>query len=77
MSLSEVLTLDLVVISTRHKQRLLLMEVNSTDRAFMLIKSVNECPHAVIPELPSGKGPPSVLHDVTVSQLDSPRNSRV
>ena len=43
--------LDLVVISARHKKRLLLVEANATDRAIVLIKLVDQSAHAVVPQL--------------------------
>jgi hypothetical protein len=38
-------------LTSRDKQRLRLVEVDATDRAFMLIKAVNECAHPIIPQL--------------------------
>jgi len=43
--------LNLIVITSRDEQRLRLVEVDATDRAFMLIKAVNECAHPIIPQL--------------------------
>ena len=40
---------DLVIVSTRHKQGLCLVKVNSSDRAIVLFESINECPHTVVP----------------------------
>ena len=44
-------TLDLVVVTTRHKQGLGAVEVDATHRALMLIKPVDQCAHAVVPQL--------------------------
>ena len=41
--------LDLVVIATRHKQRLRLVEVNSSDWPIMLFEAVYKRSHAVVP----------------------------
>jgi hypothetical protein len=38
-------------LTSRNEQRLRLVEVDTTDRAFMLIKAVNECAHPIIPQL--------------------------
>lgn len=43
--------LDFVVITTGNKQWLIVMEMNSTDRTFMFVKLINECAHAIIPQL--------------------------
>ena len=43
--------LDLVVIAARHKQWLLLVKADATHRAIMLIKLVDQCTHAVVPQL--------------------------
>ena len=43
------LTLDLVVIASRNEQRLVLVEVHATDWAIMLVKSIDESPHAIVP----------------------------
>ena len=43
--------LDLVVITSRHKQRLLLVEVHPTHRSIMFIKLVQESAHSVVPQL--------------------------
>lgn len=41
--------LDLVVVPSRNKQRLRLMEVNTSYWPVMLFESVNECAHPVVP----------------------------
>lgn len=43
--------LDFVVISSRYKQRLLFVEINSSDGAIMLVKLVNQCAHPIVPQL--------------------------
>lgn len=45
--------LDLVVVPTGDKQRLGLVEVHSTDWTLMLIETINECAHTVVPQLRS------------------------
>jgi hypothetical protein len=40
---------DLVVVCTRHKERLGLVEVNATNWSIVLFKSVYERSHSVIP----------------------------
>ena len=45
--------LDLVIIPTRDKEGLCLVEVNTANRAIMLLKSVNQGAHAIIPQLDS------------------------
>lgn len=42
---------DLVIIASRHEQRLRLVEVNASNRAVVLLKAVYERAHAVIPQL--------------------------
>lgn len=44
-------TLDLVIITAGHKQGLGAVEVDATHRALMLIKPVDQCAHAVVPQL--------------------------
>lgn len=46
--------LDLVVITAGYEQGLGRVEVDASDRSIMFFESVNECPHAVIPQLDSG-----------------------
>jgi hypothetical protein len=41
--------LDLIVVSARDEEGLRLVEIDSADRAVMLLKSVDERPHTVIP----------------------------
>jgi hypothetical protein len=43
--------LNLVVIPSRDEERLRLMEMDAPNRTFMLIKSVNQCAHSIIPQL--------------------------
>jgi hypothetical protein len=43
--------LDFVIISSRHKERLLIMEADSTNWTIMFIKLVQECAHSVVPQL--------------------------
>jgi len=47
--------LDLVVITSRYEQGLGLVEVDTSDRSIVLLESVNQCSHAVIPQL-DGRG---------------------
>ncbi len=47
--------LDLVVVAARYEKRLCLVEVNPSDRAVMLLKSINQCSHTVVPELDCGR----------------------
>lgn len=46
--------LDLVVITAGHEQGLRRVEVNASDRTIMFFESIDECSHAVIPQLDSG-----------------------
>jgi hypothetical protein len=41
--------LNLVIISTRNKEGLCLVKVNSPNWAIMLLKPVNQCAHSVVP----------------------------
>jgi len=43
--------LDLVIISPGNEEGLCLVEVDSSNGTIMLLKSVNQCSHAVIPKL--------------------------
>lgn len=43
--------LDLVVIAARDEEGLCLVEIDSSNWAIMFFESVNERPHAVVPEL--------------------------
>jgi hypothetical protein len=43
--------LNLVVIPSRDEERLRLMEMDAPNGTFMLIESVNECAHSIIPQL--------------------------
>lgn len=47
--------LDLVVITAGHKQGLGRVKVDASDGAIVFFKSVNECSHAVVPQLNSGR----------------------
>lgn len=47
--------LDLIIVTARHEERLSLVEVNSSDRSIVLLKSVYESSHAVVPQL-DGRG---------------------
>lgn len=40
---------DLVVVSSRDEERLGLVKIDASYRSIMLLESVNESPHAVIP----------------------------
>ena len=46
--------LDLVIVSSRHKERLSLVEVDSSYRAIMLLKTIDQSAHTIIPELNGG-----------------------
>ena len=41
--------LDLVVISPRYEQRLRLVKVNPSYRTVVLLESINQCAHAIVP----------------------------
>jgi hypothetical protein len=41
--------LDLVIISTRNEEGLCLVEVDSSNRPIVLLKSINQSSHAIIP----------------------------
>lgn len=43
--------LNLVVVTSRHKQGLGRMKVDTADGAIVLFESVNESSHAVVPQL--------------------------
>jgi hypothetical protein len=43
--------LDLVIVSSGHKEWLLIMEADSTNWTIMFIKLVQECAHSVVPQL--------------------------
>ena len=43
--------LDLVIVSSRDKQRLLLVEIDASDRAVVLIKFINQSAHTIVPKL--------------------------
>lgn len=45
---------DLVIVTTRYKERLCFVEVDAADRPIMLLKSIDQCAHPVIPELDGG-----------------------
>ena len=41
--------LDLIIVSTRNKERLCLVEVDSPDGPIVLLESINQCPHSIVP----------------------------
>ena len=41
--------LDPIIISTRNKEGLCLVKVDSSDGPIMLLESVNQCAHTVVP----------------------------
>ncbi len=43
--------LDLVVVAARHKERLRVMEIDASHWPVMLLESVDQGAHAVVPEL--------------------------
>lgn len=43
--------LDLVIISTRDEEGLCLVEVNSSYRSIVLLKSINQRSHTIVPKL--------------------------
>ena len=45
------LYLDFVVIPTGHKERLLFMEINSSNGSFVLVEFFKQGAHAVVPKL--------------------------
>jgi hypothetical protein len=47
--------LNLVVVATGHEERLGLVEIDTANGAIMLLKSVDEGSHSVIPQLNSGR----------------------
>lgn len=40
---------DFIIVPPRYKEGLRLVEVNATDRAIMLFKSVDQSAHAIVP----------------------------
>ena len=40
---------DLVVVASRHEDRLCFVKVNSSDRTIVLLETINESSHAIIP----------------------------
>lgn len=47
--------LDLVVVTTRDEKRLGGMEIYSSYRPVMLLEAIDQCPHAIVPQLNSGR----------------------
>jgi hypothetical protein len=47
--------LNLVIITSGHKQGLGRVEINASDWAIVFFESVNESSHAVVPQLDSGR----------------------
>lgn len=43
--------LDLVIITTGYEQRLRLVEIYSSHGSIVFFEAINECSHAIIPEL--------------------------
>lgn len=41
--------LDLVIVSSGHEQRLSLVEIDTPDRAIMLLEAIDQSSHAVVP----------------------------
>lgn len=46
--------LDLVIVATRYEQGLCLMKVDSTDWSIVLLESVDQGTHTVVPKLDGG-----------------------
>jgi len=46
--------LDLIVVTSRHEQGLSLVKINTSNRSVVLLESVNQCAHAVVPQLDGG-----------------------
>ena len=46
--------LDLVVVTSRHEQGLSLVEINTSNGSVVLLKSVDQRAHAVVPQLNGG-----------------------
>ena len=42
---------DLVVITSRHKERLLIVKTDAPNRSFMLIELVNQGTNSIVPQL--------------------------
>lgn len=40
---------DLVVVTTRNEEWLSLVKVDPTNRSIVLLESVNQCPHSIVP----------------------------
>ena len=47
--------LDLVIVSTGNEEGLCLVEVDSSYWPIVLLESINQCSHAVVPELNRGR----------------------
>ena len=43
--------LDLVVVTSRDEQRLLLVEADASHGSIVFVELLNECAHAVVPQL--------------------------
>lgn len=43
--------LDLVVVSSRNEERLCFVKVYASDRTIMFLESVDQCTHAIVPQL--------------------------
>lgn len=47
--------LDLVIVTTRHKEGLCSVKIDATDRTVVLFESINQSAHTIIPKLNGGR----------------------